>query len=52
MFRVVLVHMPFADINRPSIGLSLLKDGLNRAGIACDVVYLNLRFAEFIGSGN
>src|SRR6185436_13100409 len=31
-FRVLLVHMPFADIKRPAIGLSLLKARLARAG--------------------
>lgn len=52
MFRVILIHMPFADINRPSIGLSLLKAGLDRAGIQCDIVYFNLHFAQFIGRTN
>lgn len=44
--------MPFADINRPSIGLGLLKAGLTRAGIDCDLAYFNLRFAEAIGRNN
>jgi len=48
-FRVLLVHMPFADIKRPAIGLSLLKAGLARAGVECDVLYLNLLFAQLIG---
>jgi ribosomal peptide maturation radical SAM protein 1 len=49
MFRVLLIHMPFADINRPSLGISLLKAGLEREGVACDVAYINLRFANYIG---
>lgn len=52
MFRVLLVQMPFADINRPSIGISLLKAGLARVGIACDIAYLNLDFARHIGVEN
>jgi ribosomal peptide maturation radical SAM protein 1 len=49
MFRVLLIQMPFADITRPSIGLSLLKAGLEREGVGCDLAYINLRFAEYIG---
>ena len=49
MPRVALVHMPFANPRWPSLGLGLLKAGLARQGIACDVVYLNLDFAEQIG---
>jgi radical SAM superfamily enzyme YgiQ (UPF0313 family) len=50
MFRILLAHMPFADVNRPSIGLGLLKAGLIRSGLSCDVEYLNLAFARHIGS--
>jgi ribosomal peptide maturation radical SAM protein 1 len=35
---------------RPSFGLSLLKAELEREGLACDVHYLNLHFAEMLGS--
>ena len=49
MPRVALVNMPFASPRWPSLGLGLLKAGLARQGIACDVVYLNLDFAEQIG---
>src|SRR5262249_12991438 len=47
---VALVCMPFGSTARPSLGLSLLEAGLNRQGLACDVHYLNLRFAEILGS--
>jgi hypothetical protein len=46
---VLLLSMPFRALERPSLGLSLLKAGLQRAGAACDIRYLGLRFAEFIG---
>src|SRR5688572_10619276 len=52
MLRIMLVHMPFADCNRPSLGLSLLKAGLRRAGMSCEVAYLNHRFADLIGHDN
>jgi ribosomal peptide maturation radical SAM protein 1 len=49
MPRVALVNMPFASPRWPNLGLGLLKAALARRGIACDVVYLNLDFAEQIG---
>lgn len=51
-FRVLLVHVPFADVQRPAIGLSLLKAGLARVGVECDVLYLNLLFAQLIGQAS
>ena len=47
--RVALVTMPFAALDRPSLGLSALKSRLNETGIGCDVIYLNLAFARLIG---
>jgi ribosomal peptide maturation radical SAM protein 1 len=47
--RVLLLSMPFSALNYPSIGLSLIKPALEGGGIACDVRYLNLDFAERIG---
>jgi ribosomal peptide maturation radical SAM protein 1 len=41
--------MPFADIDRPSLGISLLQARLRESDIACDVVYLNLAFARLLG---
>jgi ribosomal peptide maturation radical SAM protein 1 len=48
MKRVLLLHMPFHAPQTPSIALSLLKAGLERAGFPCDVLYLNLLFVERI----
>jgi ribosomal peptide maturation radical SAM protein 1 len=46
---VVLVVMPFADIGRPAIGVSLLKQVSVRAGFPVAIEYANLRLAEQIG---
>lgn len=43
--RVLLVTMPFASVERPAIGISLLKAGLAHDGVECDVLYANLVFA-------
>src|SRR5215207_384730 len=50
MSRVLLVVPPFHLMCRPAIGVSLLKAALARAGVPCDVLYLNLRFAEIAGA--
>ena len=47
--RVLLVSMPFAAISMPSLALGLLKAELARAGVACDVLYLNVLFAQMVG---
>lgn len=47
---VVLVVMPFADTDRPAIGVSLLKAAAASAGWTSAVEYLNLTFAERIGA--
>ena len=47
--EVCLVSMPFADVQRPSIALGLLKAALARADIESEVVYGNFHFAESIG---
>jgi ribosomal peptide maturation radical SAM protein 1 len=41
--------MPFAALDRPSLGLSLLKARLRDDGIDCDVRYPAFTFADFIG---
>src|ERR1043165_9858473 len=46
---VVLVSMPFAEVQRPSIALGLLRAALAGTGISSKVVYGNLVFAETIG---
>jgi ribosomal peptide maturation radical SAM protein 1 len=47
--RVLLVDMPFASIYMPSLALGLLKAELRRDGLACDVLYLNVLFAQMVG---
>jgi ribosomal peptide maturation radical SAM protein 1 len=48
--RVLLVTMPFGAIDRPALGLSLLQAVARREGFECDVRYLTLPFAEFLGA--
>jgi ribosomal peptide maturation radical SAM protein 1 len=47
--KVLLISMPFGALERPALGLSLLKARLIETGLPCDVRYLNFAFAEFIG---
>jgi ribosomal peptide maturation radical SAM protein 1 len=46
---VLLAVVPFADVERPAIGVSLLKAEVARAGFSCAVEYLNFGLAETIG---
>ena len=52
MKKVLLLSMPMGALERPSLGLSLLKARLDELGVECDVRYLTFAFAEFIGQGN
>jgi ribosomal peptide maturation radical SAM protein 1 len=47
--NVVLVSMPFAEVQRPSIALGLLHASLANTGIQSEVVYANFGLAERIG---
>jgi ribosomal peptide maturation radical SAM protein 1 len=47
--KVLLASMPFGALDRPALGLSMLKAELTRAGFECDVRYLNIAFAELVG---
>jgi ribosomal peptide maturation radical SAM protein 1 len=47
---VLLVELPFVDIDRPSLGLSLLKAELLRSGFRCEILYASIRFAPHIGA--
>lgn len=47
--KVALVTMPFSFINRPSLGISLLRAALLRQEVDCDIFYLQLPFATQIG---
>jgi ribosomal peptide maturation radical SAM protein 1 len=49
MVDVSLLVMPFGSVQRPSIGVSLLKSGLSKIGITSRIHYFNLKFAERIG---
>src|SRR5947209_11808622 len=48
MKKVLLLSMPMGALERPALGLSLLKSRLNGLGLACDIRYLTFTFAEFI----
>lgn len=48
--QILLLSMPFGAMERPAIGLSLLKARLASDGIACDVRYLSFTFADLIGA--
>ena len=52
MKKVLLLSCPFGALERPSLGLSLLKARLQEEGIACDVKYLGFPFADQIGVEN
>lgn len=49
MNQVLLISMPFGALERPALGLSLLKAKLSETGIGCDLRYLNFIFAEVVG---
>ena len=46
---VLFVVMPFADVNRPAIGVSLLHAAARQAGFSSRIAYFNLDLAEAIG---
>lgn len=48
--RVLLIVMPFLTLRRPHLGVGLLKAGLIKNGMECDVKYYNFRFADVIGT--
>ena len=49
MEKVLLLNMPFISLSRPAIGISLLKARLAEEGLACDIAYPNLSFADRVG---
>ncbi len=49
MDRVLLLSMPFGALERPALGLSLLKPLLEGRGVGCEVGYLGFAFADLIG---
>lgn len=46
---VLLVTMPFGLLNKPSIGLSLLRAGLQQMSVSSTILYFTLLFAKRIG---
>ena len=46
---IVFVVMPFADVDRPAIGVSLLKAAALSAGFSATIQYCNLRLADLMG---
>ncbi len=52
MKKVLLLSMPYGALERPALGLSLLKSTLNEENIPCDVRYMTFPFADFIGAEN
>ena len=52
MKRVLLVNMPFAALDCPSLALGLFQSRLREEGIPCDVANLNFDFAETVGYDN
>lgn len=47
--QVCLVQMPYCELERPSLGIALLKAYLTQAGIASRVQYVNIDFATEFG---
>lgn len=47
--RILLVSMPWHALERPSLGLSLLRAALEREGHSCDIRYLGFDFADSVG---
>ena len=49
MKKILLVSMPFGALDRPALGISLLKANLQQHGYDCDIRYFTFTFAEHIG---
>jgi ribosomal peptide maturation radical SAM protein 1 len=49
MMDVAFAVLPFADVDRPAIGVSLLKAEIGRLGFSASIQYFNLKLAEIIG---
>lgn len=47
---VAFVSMPFGALTLPSIGLTLLRQGLVAAGVSASIDYFTLDFADLIGA--
>jgi ribosomal peptide maturation radical SAM protein 1 len=49
MKKVLLLSMPFGALDRPALGISLLKAQLTNLGLACDIHYFTFSLAELLG---
>lgn len=49
MSKVLLLSLPFGSLDRPALGISLLKARLAEQDVACDTRYLTFTFAELVG---
>nr|AUN35731.1 radical SAM/B12 binding domain protein [uncultured bacterium] len=47
---IVFVVMPFADLGRPAIGVSLLKSAALQAGYSARIEYCNIQLAAELGA--
>jgi ribosomal peptide maturation radical SAM protein 1 len=50
MKKILLLSMPFGAMERPALGLSLLKARLINDGMSCDVRYPSFTFVDLIGA--
>jgi ribosomal peptide maturation radical SAM protein 1 len=50
--EVLFVFMPIAGVERPTMGVGLLKACLERQGVPAKVVYANVAFAGVVGLAN
>ena len=49
MAEILLVYPPYGALERPALGLSLLKAGLTRSDLDCEIYYATFDFAGMIG---
>lgn len=47
---ICFVNMPFTDLDKPNIALSLFKAELQNENISCHIEYANHKFADMIGN--
>ena len=50
MQKVLLISMPFGALERPALGISLLKAALAKEGQVCEIRYLTNLFAHYTGT--
>ena len=50
--KILLAAMPFLPLERPALGLGLLKAILQQAGIPCETRYFQFAFVDHVGFDN